>query len=688
MRKKVVLIAKEPQVARVLKQQLVRILGELVEIHVHQLNDLPTSPLPASDLIVVSSRSLFGQIEPFLTSPVLVCRRTINHNQITKVLQIPAGTRTLVVIDFYHDAKEFCSLLKTSGVDHIELIPWTPGYPLPSEITYALTFGKPFLIPHGIPNVVDIGIRHCDITTVVEIMQHLDLLDEQAIMVTAKYTNTLIKLYQNILYRAREADQAKELLDSIIEHNNDGILFVSAARQITIINPKAAELTGTTGNLPLDHNIDQTLPTLARLLVDGQGLTDEIIRFGDRDVLTGILPHTHEVMRGGWLIHLRAVTEIQNIEKELRKKLNASGHVAKYTFEQIVGHSAILDKVKELARKLARADGTILLTGESGVGKELFAHAVHNSSKRKNSPFVAANFSAFPESLLESELFGYEEGAFTGAKKGGKPGFFELAHGGTAFLDEIGDAPLPIQSRLLRILQEKEVTRIGDTKTRVVDIRIVAATNKDLLQLMKEGKFREDLYFRLAALPLKIPPLRERLEDIEALVMDLLWEVNQHRVQPLILNQEVMCRFYAHPWPGNIRELRNVIAYLDATVDNGRVKLEDLPETLSQNSSTSRPQKETDLNISNLVGAVHSYEYYLILRELATAGETGKGVGRRKIAKYLLAQHAPLSEQEVRSRLNELAEYGCVRIRAGAGGSKITPRGLAELQTLNHNLQA
>jgi transcriptional regulator with PAS, ATPase and Fis domain len=232
----------------------------------------------------------------------------------------------------------------------------------------------------------------------------------------------------------------------------------------------------------------------------------------------------------------------------------------KFTFDDIIGNSKIITYVKKMSRRVAEGDSTILVTGESGTGKELFSQAIHMASLRANGPFVCVNCAGIPENLLESELFGYEAGAFTGAKKGGKPGKFELAHNGTIFLDEIGDMPMGMQGKILRVIQENEVEHVGGTVSYEVDVRIIAATNRDLWEMVNRGQFREDLYYRLDVVNIHIPPLRERVEDIPILIEHLIPRINQ-RVNSSIrgANREVLDYFQRYDWPGNIRELINVL---------------------------------------------------------------------------------------------------------------------------------
>lgn len=258
------------------------------------------------------------------------------------------------------------------------------------------------------------------------------------------------------------------------------------------------------------------------------------------------------------LVNCKSLKNPANINSN--KKFHTKGLVAKYTFEDIIGKSLKLQETIKVATKFGKTSSTILIEGETGSGKELFAQSIHNISSRKDGPFVAINCAALPASLLESELFGYEEGAFTGAKKGGKPGLFELAHRGTIFLDEIGEMPLSLQSRLLRVLQEKEVMRIGADYILNVDTRIIAATNLDLYKMVKQGKFREDLYFRLNILNFKIPPLRERKEDIDFLVKHFIKTMNlKHNTYVKDITEKGMSLLKRYAWPGNVRELEHFI---------------------------------------------------------------------------------------------------------------------------------
>lgn len=237
-------------------------------------------------------------------------------------------------------------------------------------------------------------------------------------------------------------------------------------------------------------------------------------------------------------------------------------------------------KVITVARTVAKTDATVLITGETGTGKEVLSNVIVRSSRRADKPFIKVNCAAIPEELLESELFGYEEGAFTGAKKGGKKGAFEEAEGGTILLDEIGELPFQVQAKLLRVLQENEITRIGGQKTIPLDIRIIAATNRNLRHEIREGRFREDLYYRLNILPLEIPPFRERPEDIPFLAGHFLEEFNRKYGRETIMDPDVMRIFRGYSWPGNVRELRNLAERLVVLSVDGRITKEEVQRIL------------------------------------------------------------------------------------------------------------
>ena len=279
----------------------------------------------------------------------------------------------------------------------------------------------------------------------------------------------------------------------------------------------------------------------------------------------------------GYVITFRAIEDVINTVNEVLLD------VVTTKFEHIIGHSESLLQAKEMASRVAKSTSTVLVLGESGTGKELFARAIHQASQRQNKPFVAINCAAIPEQLLESELFGYEGGAFTGAKKGGKPGKFQLANKGTLFLDEIGDMPLHLQAKLLRVLQENQVERLGGKTPIAIDVRIIAATNQDLELKVDEGAFRKDLYYRLNVIPITVPPLRNRKEDIPELVWTMVRRASKKLGKAIGSIEETCFDLLNHySWPGNIRELENTIEYAVNMCDDHTLRIQCLPKKLQR----------------------------------------------------------------------------------------------------------
>lgn len=276
--------------------------------------------------------------------------------------------------------------------------------------------------------------------------------------------------------------------------------------------------------------------------------------------------------------------KLTNLEREIEIYKNKLGkeRKAKYSIENIIGNSSKIQEVKRIALKVAKTDSNVLITGESGTGKELFAHGIHNASKRYLGPFIEINCAAIPSELFEAELFGYEEGAFTGAKKGGKKGKFELANGGTIFLDEIGDMPMHMQVKLLKVIQDRQIERIGGNIIKEIDVRIIAATNKNLEYDVNKGKFREDLYYRLNVMRISLPPLRDRKEDIPLLANNLRIKIaNKLGIYVEGISSQAFNVLCNYDWPGNVRELENIIERAIDLLDSDLIiKINHLPERL------------------------------------------------------------------------------------------------------------
>ncbi|WP_159299910.1 propionate catabolism operon regulatory protein PrpR [Spiribacter sp. SSL99] len=359
----------------------------------------------------------------------------------------------------------------------------------------------------------------------------------------------------------------RERLDTILQQLEEGVVAVDMDERVQSFNPAMARLLGVDADAVEGRRLSQVASQLALHDTLAHGVTElgGVQRIGNRTVVTNRIPIREQGVQTGAVVTVQDSATIQRVDRSLRSTNKPRQFAARYELDGIIGDSQPLREARTLAAQYAATDTTVLILGESGTGKELLAQGIHNASARRGHAFVALNCGAFPESLLESELFGFEEGAFTGSRRGGKPGLFESAHTGTIFLDEIGEMPLTLQTRLLRVLQEHEVIRLGATQPTPVDVRVIAATHRDLAAAVAEGAFRQDLYYRINILRLDVPPLRERLDDLPALARSIagraLARQGRTGAMPAMLEQ-VMPYCRAYHWPGNIRELENLIERL------------------------------------------------------------------------------------------------------------------------------
>lgn len=376
-------------------------------------------------------------------------------------------------------------------------------------------------------------------------------------------------------------ESALETLDGLIITDNEG--------KIVFLNKKYAEMMNVTVEEAIGKPVREIIPQTRMDLVAKTGVAE----IGSVHLINGTTPvicNRIPIQKAGKPVGVVAITtfrkldeinglmdEINRLNFEIKHYKSELGKLqgAKYSLEQIIGASPRMKQVKELLQKVAPSTLTVLISGETGTGKELIAHAIHQLSPRRHKPFIRINCAAIPRELLEAELFGYEEGAFTGSKKGGKPGKFELANDGTLLLDEINELPLYLQSKLLRVIQEKEIERLGSIKTVELDVRLVCTTNKNMQDLVRKGEFRQDLYYRVNVVEINSPPLRERREEIEELTTHFIEKVNRnHGLNITGIHGGVLQLFRKYDWPGNIRELEHVMERAAVMAVSGELGLE------------------------------------------------------------------------------------------------------------------
>lgn len=384
--------------------------------------------------------------------------------------------------------------------------------------------------------------------------------------------------------RIRHERVISQMYKTIIYSSDAGLLYVDREGIIRVRNHVARQMNGNVSIMgkPLKMVISWLEPLFCSVMKNGKVETRLISIPGSKiTVSVKCSPVIANNELSGVVFNLTDVTQIQELESQIRRKLSERGLKARYTFDQIIHKSKEIDRVIQLAGRYAASDSNVIIIGETGTGKELFAQSIHNASKRKNGPFVAVNCAALPENLLESELFGYVEGAFTGTSKGGKMGLFEQAHGGTLFLDEVGEISMAIQTKLLRVLQERQVRRIGDNKVINVDVRIISATNKSIRKMADVGQFRRDLVYRLDVLRLFLPPLREREADVELLFVNQLQGMAKRNGQlPVKIEEGVFPLLCQYPFFGNIRELRNIAERVFVLHEGDIINAHDVHEAL------------------------------------------------------------------------------------------------------------
>ena len=429
-----------------------------------------------------------------------------------------------------------------------------------------------------------------------------------------QYTNTIKEL-------TIQGQEIKMIVDGL----ENGIICIDDQGRIKFTNSKIEKLLKVKGSKLINKSIYSIMPEIKTYENSNVPVETKIDVEGKRkSFIVKTIPVTLENKR---VSSIMEINETSNMVANAYRLIEGTSNIS---FDHIIGDSPNIVEVKDIARKVASSKSTVLLTGESGTGKELFARAIHYASNRSHLPFVAINCASIPDNLLESELFGYEGGAFTGANRQGQMGKLELANGGTLFLDEIGDLPLHLQPKLLRVLQDGQFMRLGGKEFISVDFRLIAATNRDLKEMIKNGEFREDLYYRLNVIPIHIPPLRERIEDIDKLSEYLLnkycYKLGVKRKR---FSKDVKEAFYEYQWPGNVRELENVVEYLVNIVKEEEIKLENLPNNMKDYIDKSNRMGNT----CKLKDMMDSYERDILVSYLKAYGSGTED--KKKIAHLL-----------------------------------------------------
>lgn len=632
-------------------------------------------------LILLSVNLKYEEILKMCNSDaqIIIPNLTFEKSSFEKICKINKNETVFVYNLSKSMALETIAIIYRLGVDIPNIIPCYPEMKKIPENSIVLTPGEKLNIEAKNCKIIDLEYRIIDLSSIADIAMKLNL--ERLIQedLVKKFMDKIVPISyitEKLLVTQTKLENQFDFLLSAID---DGIIGVSNDGIVQFYSHVAREILSINGNEMIGKYIGEYVKSLDfdQIIKKEVPYFQKLIKVNNIDINMEV-KYTHISVFNGFIIKVSKFHQAEKKQAKLRAQLMSSGNVSKYNFDDIIGCSDSIKNTKKIAYKMAQSDSSILIIGESGTGKELFAQSIHSASRRSQGPFVAVNCSTFQEGLLQSELFGYDEGAFTGARKGGKIGLFELANKGTIFLDEIGEMDLNSQATLLRVIQEKQIRRVGSDKIIDVDIRIIAATNRDLKKLVCENKFRKDLFYRLNVLPLKIAPLRNRNEDVF-----LIFESFKKNLDvKFSLSDELVEVFKTYSWEGNIRELRNLVEYC-SYLDKSIIEIYDLPEYMLESIKhkdycLELSNKNDIKNISNLKRDLR--DYIFVLEKINNAYVLKQRIGRRKIYEYALEEKIFLTEQQIRSILIELQEFGFVKILSGRGGSVITEKGIIFLE--------
>ncbi|HBH13721.1 MAG: Sigma-54 dependent transcriptional regulator [Clostridiales bacterium 38_11] len=682
--KEVAVIAFKQSYANYIKASIEVYFGNKVSIKAYSVSEIDSKDFIDEKYIVLSGFIIFKRVYEKIkeTSVLQVIHFTLSQQQADMLKNVPTNNRILLVNIDHRMCMEVITQIYEAGYKNLDLVPYYGDEnSRDKSIVTAITPNEMQIMPPGIMNIINIGDRVLDVNSVADLAAKMGIDGIFNTEEAQKARNNVLLTSDGIEKLLGDNENLSEQIKALIELMDDGIVLTNLTNNIYLANQKAKAILKNRSEIIEDFNIADILPEL-KIDITGdskkQKTIEKIISIDGVNIITRVSTIYSDDTGKCNIITLRNFDELEEKQHMIRSKISGTKHEAKYIFSDIKGESAKIKETIMNGVRMAKSDSSVLITGESGTGKEVFAQSIHNLSPRNKFSFVALNCSAIPENLLESEMFGYEDGAFTGAKKGGKIGLFELAHMGTIFLDEICEMPLTLQSKLLRVLEEKKVARIGSLKLIDVNIRVIAATNRNIKELIKEKKFREDLYYRLNVLPLEIPPLRERKGDIPILIEHFMKMMSKKwRTSPAALQK--ICKY---SWPGNVRELRNVVEFM-CNFDKDYIELLDLPkDILNEKASTEAIRMEHSIgdnhqsNIMFLLREGKRFELFEgILKVLSSEGDNNQKWGRIKLEETLNEHGYLFTETEVRYGLRILNEMGYIKSTRGRGGSQITSTG-------------
>lgn len=667
IKRRISILAVDEKIADFFREELYSIFNNIFEIRYYTTSMTPLPYIYDSDLVLYTDPSILIKFMNNIkcNCPVLMMKRTISKFAVNEISTIPANSHCLVANINSFMANETLTTIYQLGFKNIQLTPFYKGVkwdPENNHVDYIICHEDYKFMKNIKAKRIIIGNRIFDINTILDILAILDVDSKLAEKIILKYSLRIPNMWKGVNYTLENKRILSSQWKILLNELSSAVMVVDEKDRITVINSNVFEMFDENmkdyENLILASLVEK-YPSL-NILMSNDDLENELFVYNGKKLIITIKKVTFNDNYYGKIILIKSYTDVVDVQQKIHKKIIGKGYYSKHTFASIVGKDEIIKDRIEICKKISNVNASVLIYGESGTGKELFAGAIHNYSSRKNDPFVAVNCATLPENLLESELFGYEEGAFTGAKKGGKIGLFESAHNGTLFLDEIGEIPLNLQARLLRVLQEKEIMRVGGNSIIKVDTKIITATNKDLLKMVEDGKFRKDLFYRLNVFQVDLPPLRARSNDITLLIENYL----SFKTDKKILTNTFVRFCENYSWPGNIRELHNVLEYMNAVA--GEVfSIDYLPSYL---------KKREYLDFEVTRNKLHSTELF-ILKIIRDFNDMKKNAGRRSICNHFCKKYFKISEVEVRQKIDFLLEKGFISVTKGPKGCELLELG-------------
>jgi len=661
--------------AAAIQKQLKEVFDDMVDIKSVCFGELPSDTEISDTLAVITSHAIEDEVLKYIKpgTKTIIADRFVNIEAVSKLYEVPEGSSVLVVNKLYDTANQAIEQLISAGITHLRFYPYYPGMEeWNRDCKCVVTFGEKQLVPEGAFKIIDLGIRPIDINTCIEISMELDIYEKVKHTLTSVFFRPSLRLLYHYSQEYSKNLFLTEKLQQLLNIFKSGIVLLDRDGKISFYNHRAEQLLQIKNNSSshIKRVLDKSKTSGKDFFVsiDGKNYHIEIDSNSFKEDF-------------GTIIVIEDIKNIEKIEKSYRYSLHERGLTAKYTFNNIFYESKIMEQLIMKARQFAKSNSTILIEGESGTGKELIAQAIHNASGRSGEAFVAVNFAALTENLCESELFGYEDGAFTGAKKGGNKGLFAMAHKGTIFLDEIGDATINIQKKVLRAIQERQILPVGGSQVIPLDIRIIAATNRDLQVMVNEGLFRQDLYYRLSVLPLRLPALRERTEDIFPLFISILKKMYGIRLEhfPNSIREELE----RYKWPGNVRELRNVAEYMANFV---QLDMDWEGELLSIiRSKIDKTMTANDTQAEAAIRRLEEHSQILNFISILKALDSPPFKWTRKrLYEMLKDSRVSMSESQIKRHLLILKKLDLVQATTGAG-TYIKESGLAVINQFERN---